>query len=317
MQIIAMNCSSPLVSVVIPTYNHAPMLRKALESLKSQTLNDWEAVVVNNFSTDDTIDVVNSFNDSRIRLVNYRNNGIIAASRNQGIQHARAELIAFLDSDDVWYPEKLEQCVTALTSTTDLVCHGEIWRKDGQVIARAKYGPLEKADYRMLLFGGNCLSTSAVVVRKQRLLEAGCFSEASDMVTAEDYDLWLKLARNGTRFAFIENMLGEYRLHDGNASKATMRSMMAELSVVDKHFSELEKIHLASKVAFRRRKAIIRIKAARSFLKEGAILDALEYLTKGFLDFPAIPFTIINILLNNRYKGVTSFKNLFGRFKFC
>ncbi len=74
----------PFVSVVIPTYNHAKLLKKALDSVLAQTFKDWEAIVVNNFSTDDTVEVVNSFTDPRIKLLNFNNSGVIAASRNRG-----------------------------------------------------------------------------------------------------------------------------------------------------------------------------------------------------------------------------------------
>ncbi|MDP2842393.1 MAG: glycosyltransferase family A protein, partial [Acetobacterium sp.] len=96
-----MNAASPpLVSVVIPTYNHAGFLREALESLVAQTFSDWEALVVNNYSEDDTLDVVEAFNDPRIRVENFRNNGVIGASRNRGIRLSKGKYIAFLDSDD-------------------------------------------------------------------------------------------------------------------------------------------------------------------------------------------------------------------------
>lgn len=298
-----MPVSSPLVSIIVPTYNHAPMLKEALRSVQAQTLTDWEAVVINNHSTDDTVEVVNSLNDPRIRLFNFRNHGIIAASRNEGIRQARADLIAFLDSDDLWYPEKLELSLAAIASGADLSCHGEIWRQDDRIIARMQYGPLERADYRTLLFEGNCLSTSAVVVRKERLLEADCFSEAPEMVTAEDYELWLKLARNGVSFAFPETMLGEYRIHGGNASKAVLRNMLAELAVVEKHAADMEHSGIVVKTDLQRRKAIIRISAARRLLTDGGFADAARCLTRAFLDYPLMPLTIMGKILKKLKKG--------------
>jgi len=288
---------TPFVSVIIPTYNHAPMLHEALKALQAQTFTNWEAIVINNFSTDETIEVVNSFNDQRFTLINFSNKGIIAASRNEGIRNARANIIAFLDSDDFWYPTKLELSLAALTADVDLVCHGEIWQKDGHVAARMQYGPLGRADYKHLLFEGNCLSTSAIIVRKQCLLEAGCFSEALEMITAEDYELWLKLARNNVRFAFIDTMLGEYRIHEGNASKAVIRNMNAELHVVEKHFSSLREICQVTESQLNRRKSITRINAARRLISENAYADAFSCIAKAFADFPAIPFTIFSRIL--------------------
>ena len=155
----------PLVSIVIPTYNHAEFLKEALDSVCAQSVGDWEAIVVNNFSTDDTEQVVSGFADDRIRLVNFANHGVIAASRNQGIALAAGEFVAFLDSDDIWQPQKLERCLIRLAEGCDLVCHGESWVRDGGDSREVLYGPESRATFNALLFEGNCISTSAVVVR--------------------------------------------------------------------------------------------------------------------------------------------------------
>ncbi|MFM8815465.1 MAG: glycosyltransferase family 2 protein, partial [Actinomycetes bacterium] len=105
---------SPLVSIVIPTYNHAPMLQRALSTVVKQTYQNWNAIVVNNFSTDNTLEIVAAFNDPRIQVVNFRNNGVIGASRNEGIALSTGTYVAFLDSDDTWVPSKLEKCVEIL-----------------------------------------------------------------------------------------------------------------------------------------------------------------------------------------------------------
>ena len=89
--------ADPYVSIIIPTYNHAKLLKKALDSVVAQTFTKWEAIVVNNFSTDDTIEIVDAFNDSRIRIINFSNFGVIAASRNRGLRDATGGFIAFLD----------------------------------------------------------------------------------------------------------------------------------------------------------------------------------------------------------------------------
>jgi glycosyltransferase involved in cell wall biosynthesis len=88
---------SGLVSVVIPTFNQANFLREALDSLIQQTHKEWEALVVNNFSTDHTIDVVNSYADQRMRIISFSNDGVIARSRNLGISLAQGATVAFLD----------------------------------------------------------------------------------------------------------------------------------------------------------------------------------------------------------------------------
>lgn len=280
--------SSPLVSVVIPTYNHAQFLRAAIQSVINQTFADWEAVVVNNYSEDDTVQIVASFNDPRIRLVNFRNHGVIAASRNHGIGLATGKMIAFLDSDDVWYPEKLQRCMDALGEQADVVCHAEAWVKENAPPRVVMYGPQSRTRYLSLLYDGNCLSTSAIVVRKSALDKAGGFSEDPQIVTAEDYELWLRLAKEGCSFVLIEKVLGEYRLHGGNQSKAVMRNLGAELAVLQKHFSEIRDDGIATRLKMQRRLALAYYTAARGMQAEGDHINGMKLLLRSWLKYPFI-----------------------------
>lgn len=283
-----MPSAPPAVSVVIPTYNHANFLQAALRSVQAQTTVDWEAIVVNNFSQDNTIDLVAAFDDPRIRLVNFRNNGIIAASRNHGVQLAKAGLIAFLDSDDVWYPRKLELCLARLAEGHDLVCHGEAWVSSSAGPRQVIYGPAARAAYESLLFEGNCLSTSAVVVRKKALESVGGFNESPAIVTAEDYDLWLALSQAGFRFAFIPEILGEYRLHEHNQSKAALRNMNAILAVVERHYSVMKRPGAFHNIRMRRCRGTIYYGAARALCKNGEHAESFVYLWKAFVMCPFI-----------------------------
>src|SRR3990172_8575884 len=114
---------NPLVSVVIPTYNHARFLGRALQSVLDQTYTNWEAIVIDNHSQDNTDEIVDSFRDPRIILLTIYNNGVIAASRNMGIRAAKGEWIAFLDSDDWWTPNKIQVCLEQINDKVDLVYH--------------------------------------------------------------------------------------------------------------------------------------------------------------------------------------------------
>lgn len=255
------------ITVVIPTYNHAHLLRNAIDSVCCQTFTNWEAVVVNNYSEDNTEEVVMSVADPRIQLVNFRNEGVIAASRNHGVKMARGEYIAFLDSDDVWYPEKLERSLKMLAQGYDVVCHAEAWVRNGIIFRQVKYGPVEMSHYHSLLFGRNCLSTSAITVRKSCLEAVGGFSEDSAFVTVEDYDLWLKLSKAGFNFAFIDEIFGEYTIHETNNSRSVMRQMHAELAVLGKHFSELESWSVTDRLLRFRRLARVYLSYSARWLK--------------------------------------------------
>ncbi len=289
---------APVVSIVIPTYNHAQFLRAALNSVIAQTFTRWEAIVVNNFSQDDTIPVIESYSDPRIRFVNFANHGVIAASRNHGIALTTAPYVAFLDSDDIWYPEKLDRCLRRLEEGFDLVCHAEKWVGPGDRIREIAYGPEARATYRALLYEGNCVSTSAVVVKREFVERAGRFSEDSAFITAEDYDLWLKLAGAGAKFGFVSKVLGEYLIHEGNQSRAALRNMEAVMAVVRHHLAGEEQRGGANAVRTRRRLALIYYSGARGLQDCGQFSAAWPYFFKAVATYPLVPKFYAAMLLN-------------------
>jgi teichuronic acid biosynthesis glycosyltransferase TuaG len=279
------NDDSPTVTVVIPTFNQADYLREALHSVVNQSFPNWHAVVVNNFSTDHTRNVVAEYNDTRLTVVDFHNEGIIAASRNVGIQQATSSYVAFLDSDDWWMPEKLARCVDELAKGYDLVCHSEEWRSTNSSRV-VHYGPASRTAYRALLLGGNCLSTSAVVGRTDMFQTIGGFSTSPEFVTAEDYELWLRLTREEFQFSFIREVLGVFRIHDASASSSIKRNSDAERAVVEHHLATAP---FVSPQIRRRRLALSHYGAARSFQRTGDHQNAWRALS---LAFRASPFRV-------------------------
>ena len=115
--------SNPLVSIVMPTYNRGFCIERAITSVINQTVSDWELIVVDNNSSDNTDEVINNLLDDRISIVKINNNGIVAKSRNLGIKMANGCFVAFLDSDDWWAEKKLEMALARLELGSDLVYH--------------------------------------------------------------------------------------------------------------------------------------------------------------------------------------------------
>jgi teichuronic acid biosynthesis glycosyltransferase TuaG len=287
------NNNSPTVTVVIPTFNQADYLREALRSVINQSFTNWCAIVVNNFSTDHTRRVVAEYNDTRLTVVDFHNEGIIAASRNIGIQGATSTYIAFLDSDDWWMPTKLARCVDELAKGYDLVCHSEEWRstKRSRVV---HYGPASRTGYRALLLGGNCISTSAVVGRTDMFLKIGGFSTSPEFVTAEDYELWLRLAREEFRFSFIREVLGVFRIHDASASSSIKRNSDAERAVVEHHLATAP---FVSRQIRRRRLALSHYGAARGFYRADRPRQALQEFHRSIQLSPLFPRAYAGICL--------------------
>jgi teichuronic acid biosynthesis glycosyltransferase TuaG len=225
-----------LVSIVMPTYNQDRFIGKAVASVLDQSYSNWELLVINNFSSDNTRQVVESFADKRIKLFDFANLGVIAASRNYGIKASAGTLLAFLDSDDYWHPEKLKQCLEKLDSGYDLVCHGEIFFNDGaDKFTATKYGPEERCHFQEMMTRGNCLSTSAILVKKVVLDKSGLFDESHDLITAEDFDLWLRIAKSGAKMGILDLMLGHYRLHNTSASASNLRNAKATLAALKRN----------------------------------------------------------------------------------
>ncbi|MDA7719775.1 glycosyltransferase [Alphaproteobacteria bacterium] len=227
---------NPLFSIILPTYNQCELLKQAIVSVLQQTVSSWELIILNNCSNDNTIDVVQSFKDSRIRIFDYANDGVIARSRNFGVTLSKGNFIAFLDSDDHWFEQKLEVCLQSFVDfACDIVCHGEIWDFKGKSSLDVQYFLNSQNPAKRLVLFGNGLSTSAVVLKRSVFCDVGGFCEDRDIVTAEDYDLWIRLAQASNRFYFIKTALGTYLFHDGGASKKLLKARIATFNVHRRH----------------------------------------------------------------------------------
>ena len=270
------------MSVIIPTYNQADLLQKALHSVINQTFQNWEAIVIDNYSEDNTKEIVESIRDSRIKYVLFSNKGIIAASRNHGIHLARGNMIAFLDSDDLWYPSKLSTCLDYITHGADAVCH-RLWiRKDGILQNTLIPTPSYQNFYKTLLYKGNSvIATSAVMIKKQCFDRFGVFSEDPGIVTAEDYELWLRLTKRNCSWGFISEVLGEYTVHSKNASSNVRRQMLAEENVVIKYFKENDSPQIDERLSYRKRRVMIVFRAGKRVWQSGHRCDSIPYFFKG------------------------------------
>ena len=219
------------ISVVIPTFNSAAFIGEALDSVMSQTLPVAEIIVVDDGSTDATEAIVAGY--PQVKWTRQSHQGPSAA-RNCGIRQAQSAWIAFLDSDDLWHPEKLGKQLAALRSFpsagfsfSTLV---SFFDRDNVTVENEPYLPSElqrwlngKTDREGRAFGNvyplllktNCVLTSSLVARRQALLEAGLFDET--MRHGEDHDLWLRLARRWPA-VFIIDRIATYRIHSSAIS---------------------------------------------------------------------------------------------------
>lgn len=223
----------PLISVIIPAYNAAEFVVGAIESALAQTYEPIEVIVVDDGSTDDTAEVLAPLADD-IRYVQQENRGL-AGARNRGIIESQGELVAFLDADDKWMPEKLARQWRWLTEHPEAgLVHSDLmfWRPEtGEVFYEARPRAKYAGDCYTRLFFESWVTPSTVLVRRACLERAGMFDERFRWV--EDVDLWLRIARHYP-FAYIDEPLVLYRLHGASLTRNDLRMREGELAALEK-----------------------------------------------------------------------------------
>jgi len=207
------------VSVIIPTYNRADLLRAAITSVLNQTFQDFEIIVVDDASDDHTPAVVSGFNDDRITYIRHDKTGGEAKARNTGVINSGAEYIAFLDDDDEWLPEKLELEINLLKNCSQVVggVYTGIIRVDracGKTLSCRI--PDQRGDiYHHMIFGNVVGTPSTVLLRKECFSKVGLFDE--NIAYGLDYDMWIRISKE-YHFECISAPLVKYYMHGNQIS---------------------------------------------------------------------------------------------------
>lgn len=208
-----------LVSVIIPTYNRANTITETVRSVLNQTYDKFEIIIIDDGSTDNTKDSVLKIDDLRIRYFWHEHTGLPAISRNIGLKMAGGEYIAFLDSDDIWLPQKLEKQVQFLKDYSDifLVYSKCFIRSNGKIISVAPLNPKTGSIFNELYLRCNFVPILTVMMRNAEGRQPYSFDENKVLRAAEDYDLFLEIAYR-ERIAYIDEPLAIYSLHSRNIS---------------------------------------------------------------------------------------------------
>jgi glycosyltransferase involved in cell wall biosynthesis len=211
---------SPLFSIIIPIYNSSHTIGKTINSVLRQTYRNYEIIIIDDGSTDNTLNILKKIKDKRIRIFKIKRSGGPAKPRNYGISKSKSNWICFLDSDDLWEKNKLSIISKQIKKKNfDILCHNEYLCSLNKINI-SKYGPFKKNFYKNLLINGNSLSTSAVTVSKKFLKKNNLkFNESKKFVSVEDYDLWMLIANKKANFLFIDDVLGTYIIHDKGISQ--------------------------------------------------------------------------------------------------
>lgn len=274
--------NSPKVTVIVPTHNHAHFLPDCLSSIKAQTYDDYEVIVVNNGSTDDTEEVVRRLAWDKLKYHYQKDTGSVAGPRNTGIRLASGEFAAFLDSDDSWHERKLEKVMAVLEENKgiDIISHPLVFMRQGKKNKIITVGPLEKDMFASLLIDNRLLG-SATVVRRSVIAGVGGFDPRKEFVHVEDYDAWLNIASQGKKFYFLKEPLGTYRVHASNLSSDFKTVLLNEKNVVDKHFKNFKGRRLRKLFLYRDRICLIYSKMGIQYFFRKKYLDSFVYISKA------------------------------------
>jgi teichuronic acid biosynthesis glycosyltransferase TuaG len=240
----------------MPAYNAEKYIAASIESVLTQTYSNWELIVVDDGSTDRTATVVQEFvsRDSRIKYI-FQENGRLGKARNTGIMNATGSLIAFLDSDDLWVPIKLEAQTRAMAENNADVVYSKtyVFRNDHiddeTETLKSLAGKFSGPDFFDSLVRRNQIPVLTVLLKRSALDRAGLFEEGETAASyrgCEDYELWLRLARAGFVFYGMSEVLARYRRHETAMTAMPSNLFKPMLLVVRKHIdqsglSELEK----------------------------------------------------------------------------
>lgn len=272
-----MDC--PRISVIIPTYNRLGYLREALDSVHAQTFGEYEVIVVDDGSTEDIAGGV-ADHPARPRVVRQDRSGP-GAARNRGIEAAAADTIAFLDSDDLWAPTKLERFIGLLDDAPEVrIAYGPMHPVDAErhdVPGRTK--PCHDGQITTALFLSSFVHVPTVVCHKSTLVDIGGFDPT--LPVCEDYDLWLRLSVREP-FALIDEPLAYRRLHKDRLSKSSMARNLSVKADVLRRFRESNEGRrlLPEKVADERLARVLFV-AGREAMRARHYDDALRFISES------------------------------------
>jgi len=235
--------NNPLVSVILPTYNRALLLPRAIKSVLNQTYKNFELIIIDDNSTDNTKKIVDGFKDKRIKYIRYKVNKGAAASRNTGIKLAKGEYIAFQDSDDEWLPEKLEKQMKVFENLSSKygVIYSAYWRLSN---GRKKYLPFfnlnkREEDIHKNLLGACFVAMVTIVCRKECFKKVGFFDEK--LPRHEDWELAIRLSKKYLFKYINEPLTNVYHQSKNSISSNADALIKSTEMIVEKYKEDIKK----------------------------------------------------------------------------
>lgn len=265
------------VSVVIPTYNRAGYVGATIRSVLDQTHRSLEVLVADDGSTDETRRVVEAIADDRVVYLAEPHRGQPAATRNAALARATGSLIAFVDDDDLWLPEKLAHQIERLRASPEAgLCYSDTYRfrDDPAVPGRRFLGPRggPEGDVFGELYGWNFVASPTAVIRRSVIDAVGVFDEDTRVMGREDYEYWLRIAHRFP-FAYVDRPLALYRVVGEKVSESLdFRARgVAFVGIVDERYPEASKRYPAKQRSWL---ALEHAAYGEALLREGRLVEA-------------------------------------------
>ena len=300
--------NNQVVSIIMPAFNAGLYIEESITSVINQTYQNWELIIINDGSSDNTADIAAwlASKDSRIYLINQQNKKLSGA-RNTGVRAAKGEWIAFLDADDLWVPEKLEKQLLYADKNPDcgLIFSDGFKFYDDLLENRVPYetisGSFTAAEMYKLQYHGNYIPVLSVIVKKKHFDAIGFLDEDPNLYGGcEDWDYWLQFAIHGVSFYGIDEKLFYYRRHLTNMSNNEELMRLAKAAVLIKNLKK----DLLSKIELSKLNAFINITICSS-IKLGNVEDAIFINNKMYKaslqKFRKVASVAISILGNKSY----------------
>ncbi len=281
-----------MFSIIIPTYNRLESLKIALNSVLTQSYKNYEIIVIDDGSFDGTKEYIESLHNENIIYLWQKNSGLPSVARNAGILLSKGEWVAFLDSDDFWYQDKLLEVYKEIKNIKGkniiAISHWEDMIIENSIVKILKHGTKKTVNtYEELLFKGNFLSTSAITVKRTALINIGLFDVKKEYFIVEDYELWLRLAKIGD-FIYVNKVLGAYCINGkkNNISNNIEKTNENLKNVIIDHISKLEIDNKIKSKLLKKHISRIDYYKGRNYQVQGDFQKAILVLLSSIRNYP-------------------------------
>jgi len=323
--------STPLVSIITPTYNHEKFIAQCIESVLAQTYTAWEQIIIDDGSSDATKDIISKYNDKRIKYIRQEHKGIwkLSEAYNQALGLSKGEYIAILEGDDFWPPDKLEIQMKAFGGSEAVLSWGKaeiVDSRGGLMTVLPKdmksFIRLSREQTLARLLFKNCMHPCTIICKKSALQSIGGFKQP-EAIPCVDVPTWLELSLIGD-FLPLDEILASYRKHDDQVS-FTMKSSMIKTGLYSLQFfgnlsddarARLEEEMSDIEAKLKRKKDQYDYRLGRAYLIEGKWQEARDHFLKAVHEdnpFSLKAKAILGIIFSHIKTDMESFARLYEK----